>query len=105
MNAKTEFINFTNGKTVKCAKVYAYYQTGTDGTIGILKLGYTEEDYKKFLEDLDFIYDDGFGGQELGGDIWFTDGSWADRGEYDGSEWWEDHELPEIPEDLTNKTN
>jgi hypothetical protein len=25
---------------------------------------------------------------------------WAERGEYDGSEWWEIREYPEIPNDL-----
>jgi hypothetical protein len=29
--------------------------------------------------------------------IWFKDGSWATRGEYDGSEWWEYHKLPQVP--------
>jgi len=38
---------------------------------------------------LDREYDDGFGGQELDGTIVFKDGTWLERGEYDGSEWWE----------------
>lgn len=36
-------------------------------------------------------YDDGYGGQEVAGDlvIVFSDGQKMWRGEYDGSEWWE----------------
>jgi hypothetical protein len=65
-----------------------------------LKKGHSEEDLHTFLESLDFQYDAGFGGQNLFGTIWFTDGTWATRGEYDGSEWWEHHTRPEIPVEL-----
>lgn len=37
---------------------------------------------------LDFEYDSGYVGQELNGYIWYADGTWSDRKEYDGSEWW-----------------
>jgi hypothetical protein len=43
-------------------------------------------------------YDDGFGGNEIPlslvvvGDDW-----WLERGEYDGSEWWEFKRLPPAP--------
>ena len=47
---------------------------------------------------LNFCYDDGFGGQEITGYIWYEDGTWSDRGEYDGSEWWQHQVRPEIPE-------
>ena len=43
---------------------------------------------------LDFEYDNGYGGQELFGTVVFKDGSWLDRGEYDGSEWWDYHRCP-----------
>ena len=46
------------------------------------------------LPQLDFEYDDGYGGQELFGYIWYEDGTWSERGEYDGSEWWERKERP-----------
>ena len=45
---------------------------------------------------MNFEYDNGFGGQELYGTIWLKDGTWCTRGEYDGSEWWEHHERPDI---------
>lgn len=66
----------------------------------LLKVGYTTEEYNAFLNELDFDYDAGYGGQELYGTIWLTDGTWFTRGEYDGSEWWDFNSLPEIPEDL-----
>ena len=52
------------------------------------------------LDLLDFEYDNGYGTQEVFGVVWFADGTWAERGEYDGSEWWEHHTIPEIPEHL-----
>jgi len=42
-----------------------------------------------------------FGSQELGGIIVFNDGSWLERREYDGSEWWEFQQTPQI-EDYNN---
>ena len=42
-------------------------------------------------------YDSGYGGQEIANDlvVVFKDRSWLERGEYDGSEWWE-HRRPPI---------
>lgn len=37
---------------------------------------------------MDKTYSEGYGSQELFGIITFTDGSWLERSEYDGSEWW-----------------
>jgi len=54
------------------------------------------DNWADFLASLDFIYDAGYGGQELYGTIWYTDGTWSERGEYDGSEWWEYKKCPEI---------
>ena len=54
-----------------------------------------EQDEYLFLEDLASInYDNGYGGQDLFGTIVFKDGIWLERGEYDGSEWWEYRKLP-----------
>jgi len=53
-----------------------------------------------FFRSLDFTYDAGYGSQELDGTVWLLDGTWFTRGEYDGSEWWEYHVLPEIPSEL-----
>lgn len=55
----------------------------------------TERDELTFLNSLASInYDNGYGGQELFGTIVFKDGTWLERGEYDGSEWWEHRKLP-----------
>jgi hypothetical protein len=48
------------------------------------------------LPQLDFEYDSGYGGQELFGYIWYEDGTWSSRGEYDGSEWWEHVSRPDF---------
>jgi len=46
---------------------------------------------KKFLEKSDFEYDAGYGSSQIATDliVYFYDGSYLSRGEYDGSEWWE----------------
>jgi len=49
-------------------------------------------------EQLDLEYDNGYGTQEIGGFIVFTDNSWLSRNEYDGSEWWEYNKCPELEE-------
>ena len=60
------------------------------------------EGYNQAVELYSLIdYNDGFGSQELGGIIVFNDGSWLDRREYDGSEWWEFQQTPKI-EDYNN---
>lgn len=44
----------------------------------------------------DFDYDAGFGGQNIHASlrVVFNDGSWLERHEYDGSEWWEYKKTP-----------
>lgn len=78
---------------IKCA-----YLTFLERTI-ILKQNYSQQDYERFLDILDYKYDTGYGKQEMKGYIWLEDGTWLERGEYDGSEWWEHKVLPEIPEE------
>ena len=55
---------------------------------------HTDKQVDEFINSMDFEYDDGYGIQEVFGLIVFTDGTWISRGEYDGSEWWENHECP-----------
>ena len=52
-------------------------------------------DIMNWLEKKD--YDAGYGHQYLDGIVWFNDGTWAERGEYDGSEWWIHQKRPEVP--------
>jgi hypothetical protein len=111
MNAREEFLEQTkaamiwSGALVRCAEIQhqCEYDANIKGfptkTIR-LKWDFDEVDLNRFLAELDFEYDHSFGGQRLFGLIWFTDGSWMERGEYDGSEWWEYKKMPRIPEEL-----
>lgn len=76
------------------------YDPDEEKPFAYLKVDYSEQDFDKFMEKMNFNYDSGYGGQELYGTIWYEDGTWSDRGEYDGSEWWEHNSVPDIPEDL-----
>ena len=101
-NAKEEMLELLKGKEIKCVTVTnkdIYFDKHERKNI-VLKVDYTADDYEMFLKELDFYYDSGYGGQELFGTVWFKDNTWAERGEYDGSEWWEEHSLPDIPTEL-----
>lgn len=95
MNAKEEFLKHIGNKQVLCVKI-----SDCDNSKFNLKVGYSAYDFDKFLDQLDYEYDNGFGGQELYGVIWYKDGTWSERGEYDGSEWWEYKSCPVIPDYL-----
>ena len=46
--------------------------------------------WEYFSSIADFEYDSGYGGQEIAYDLIIVgDNFWLERGEYDGSEWWE----------------
>jgi hypothetical protein len=103
MNAKEEFLGSIRNMEVLCASI-SYRDCWEHDSSPLncnLPVNYTEEQYNAFIESLDFDYDSGYGGQELFGTIWYKDGTWSDRGEYDGSEWWQYHVCPEIPKSLT----
>ena len=101
-NAKEEFLEQVEAKRVLCCEIgtneHFDEETGefVKDTI-ILKKGYSEEDLQEFLQKIDFSYDNGYGGQELFGVIWYKDNTWSERGEYDGAEWWEYKSCPKIP--------
>lgn len=101
-NAKQEFLNMVGSNEVLCAQISHQncWEHELAGSKHKLLVGYTQEQYNSFIESLDFEYDAGYGGQELFGTVWFKNGTWADRGEYDGSEWWQHHECPIIPKSL-----
>ena len=94
-NAKEEFIEETKNDKVICAIISTKEDYVRYKPKAILEKGYSPEDYEKFLRDIDYNYDSGFGGQELFGVILCENGVWFDRGEYDGSEWWERNEYPD----------
>lgn len=103
MNAKDELLGEIkeSGSTVKCALIdYGLSYYAEEQARFALPVGYNEERYAKFIDSLDFDYDNGYGGQFLYGIVWLEDGTWLSRGEYDGSEWWEHNVLPPIPTEL-----
>ena len=107
INARTELQEFLDGvitdtRHLRCANIdFDIWQWMDDGKKQfLLPEGYTQEQFEQWFVSLDFEYDAGFGGQMLYGILWFTDGSWGLRGEYDGSEWWELASYPVIPDEL-----
>ena len=60
-------------------------------------------DKSKFLELIDFTYDDGYGGHEINADLVIVGNDWwIECHEYDGSEWWEYKTMP-TPLELTKE--
>ena len=90
MNAKTELIQHIDNRLVTWVKI-KHRLSWTDDDILI------EGTLEEVLPALDFVYDCGFGSQKIEGIIWYEDGTWSERGEYDGSEWWEHKERPPLP--------
>jgi hypothetical protein len=83
MNAKEEFLEHIADRNVKCAIIYREEFFNKPVVTYRLPLRYTNYQWDKFLEDISFRYDEGYGGQELFGTIWYDDGTWSERGEYD----------------------
>ena len=101
MNCRDEFVNHVESKEVLCAEVV--YKKDYDEKNDVrfdLKCGFSKEDYEEFLSLLNFDYDCGYGIQEIFGTIWYKDGTWSDRYEYDGSESWNFQKCPEIKDFL-----
>lgn len=102
-NCRNEFLDEVDGKTVICATIkytYGYgYEIDEARTFNLPK-GYSANTYDLFLQTLDFDYNAEYGSQELFGTIWYDDGTWSERREYNGSEWWSYQECPRIPYEL-----
>lgn len=96
-NAKAEFLEHIKQRTVKCLSIQYddygdkrkeyYYNVETD----------TLSELECVLNQLNFEYDNGYGHQYIYGTIWYTDGTWSTRYEYDGSESWYHHTCPPLP--------
>jgi len=104
-NAKHEFINHISVRSkVLCATIEInIYDDETSISMCIeanLGRGWNKDEMDDFLKKIDHDYDSGYGTQHLFGTIWFEDGTWSSRGEYDGSEWWYHSKVPPIPENL-----
>lgn len=103
MNAKEEFLNTTKDVTVIAASIEKLSYFHDDKNFYKLKLLYNQKDYNIFLKSLDFEYDDGYGSQNLSGIIFCENNIWFERGEYDGSEWWEKHKYPNLKDYFSKK--
>lgn len=103
-NAKQEFLDHVQTRQVLCALIRLGPEYFPEECKHVhLPHGYSQNSFEQFLHELDFEYDDGYGGQELFGTIWYADGTWSERGEYDGSEWWEHKLCPRIPDELIQR--
>ena len=102
MNCKEEFLDHIEDREVLCAEIT--HQEGYSGQdtdkVYWLDLGFCPEKLSRFLNNLDFDYDDGYGSQHVFGLIWYKDGTWSERHEYDGSECWEHRRVPAVPKRL-----
>ena len=92
-NAKDELLEHVGGMVVEFIRIAyrkGYYEKPLfiDGSLG---------DSVKLL---DFSYDSGFGSQELFGFVLYSDGTWSEREEYDGQEWWVHRKPPTINTEL-----
>jgi hypothetical protein len=90
MNAKQEIIDHIGSREVVYVRVK--YQATYE------KSAIVEGTLSEVLPGLDFEYDEGYGSQYIDeGTIWYADGTWSAREEYDGSEWWAHRERPPLP--------
>jgi hypothetical protein len=99
-NARDELIEALGERTILCARLTRCDEKWDFIPLAQLAVGYTDGDAIRFMQALDFTYDSGFGHQYIDGTVWLTDGSWLERKEYDGSEWWTRKSLPTIPDEL-----
>ena len=104
-NAKDEFLNHIimskkSKHIILCASLKYYGSYPCNDSVINLTTGWTDEDWDSFLTKLNISYYSGYGGQELFGTIWYTDGTWSLRVQYDGSEWWEYYRCPDIPKEI-----
>lgn len=92
MNAQGELIEHIENREVDFVSV-VYARSYSDH----IKIKGT---LAEVLPMLDFNYDNGYGRQKLFGYIWYSDGSWSEREEYDGSEWWQHQTVPDKDADI-----
>jgi hypothetical protein len=92
MNAKNELLEHIKDRKVIYVQIreisyraFPLSQSSIEGSLD------------EVLPLMDFEYDAGYGSQELFGTIWYSDGTWSDRAEYDGSERWVYQRCPSLP--------
>ena len=100
MNAQKELLEHIEDREVKHVHIVYENSYGGESCENEIVISGSLEDV---IERLNFDYDSGFGIQEVSGYIWYEDGTWSDRGEYDGSEWWQHQKWPEIPNEQVER--
>ena len=104
-NALNELREIAKGLTIKAAQITHSAGWSEDSQHYELSEGATEKEVEIFERNLGYVsYDSGYGTQYLFGVVWFTDGTWAERHEYDGSENWVRKQCPPIPHHLRAKS-
>jgi hypothetical protein len=86
-NAKEEFLQLVS--RTSATVLWAKFTTETGGeTVLFPSRAGSKEEWDLFLSVLNYDYDNGWGGEDTEGAVMFSDGSWAEREEYDGSSRW-----------------
>lgn len=95
-NLYSETIEAINVRKIAYAKIRVHNDIfGDDVKYINLKPNHTYSERGEFYESLRNInYDSGYGTQYVYGFIVFTDGTWLERSEYDGAEWWDSKRCP-----------
>lgn len=101
MTAIEELIEHAAGRKIKCATITRGDSTDNVDTFN-LKVG---GDTEAFMNSLNFDYNSSFRYEEIFGTVWWYDGSWSSRDECCGCMQWEHHYVPEIPDNLIQRTD
>lgn len=96
-NAKAEFIEHIKQRKVECFEIVYEKSYDEKKKFYYNSTIHTFSDLECILDQLNFEYDNGYGHQYIYGTIWYKDGTWSIRYEYDGSESWYHHECPPLP--------
>lgn len=94
---KEDLLDHVKDREIKCATISFLNDDYGYDLLSQLNVNYTKDQYNEFLKSLDIEFDSGFGTQNVKGIIWYKDGTWSSRYEYDGSECWGYNVCPEIP--------
>lgn len=109
MLAREEFISHLESiketdKEIRVTSAIIIYEPEYDNRFGFVfnpnYPNYSNNEFNDFLDKLNFEYNDGYGGQYIYGYIWYNNGCWSERAEYDGSEWWEYKKCPSFQDYL-----
>ena len=97
INAKNEFLNEIKGKDLLCCEISTFKIK--PGYIS-LSVGFSEQEFNRFVNSLDFEFDDMTGPNMIDGFIWYKNNTWSERRFLNGREWWNFLICVPIPEYL-----